>query len=103
MKKKYKLPYDRNGNYDYKADLIQRGYTFRPTTDQWYPNFEGELVAICCSGQLKSKRWSIEVTGADDFAMSWEGETRMQALDMFKSLPAIITQSDLKERGFKAQ
>lgn len=97
--KRYKIPYDKDGNYDYKADLTQRGYFFRPTTDEWYPNFPGNLVAIYC-GKDSDRKWSISVIGEDDFAMSWSGETRMQALEMLRSLPEIITKSDLKSRGF---
>lgn len=73
----------------------------RPTTDDWYPNFPGNMVEVNVQ-ELSNKLWRVSVWGNDDYGMEIDVQTRMQALDIYQSLPIIITQQDLYERGFVA-
>lgn len=75
-------------------------YTFRPTTDDWYPNFPGDLVGIKIIPLLKSDFFRVAVWGADDFGMEKDPLTHDEARQLVLSLPVIITQQDLIERGF---
>jgi hypothetical protein len=82
-----------------KQTIYHIRYEFRPTTDQWYPNYDGDLVKISVYEYSKGGA-KVCVWGADDFGMEIMVGTRMQALDIFNALPKVITQEDLKLRGF---
>lgn len=72
---------------------------FRPTTDQWYPNYDGDLVKISVYEYSKGGAM-VCVWGNDDFGMEILVDTRMQAIDIFNTLPKVITIEDLESRGF---
>lgn len=72
---------------------------FRPTTDQWYPNYDGNLVKVRVVEYSKGGAM-VCVWGADDFGMEIMTGTRMQAIDIYQTLPKIITIEDLESRGF---
>lgn len=72
---------------------------FRPTTDQWYPNYPEDLVKVTVVEYSKGGAM-VNVWGDDDFGMQILVDTRMQALDIFNALPKVITIEDLQLRGF---
>lgn len=81
-------------------ELRQKGdREFRPTTDDWYPNWPGDMVYIrMCP--LSNGLFRVCVWGADDTGMEIDVKSKEEAQAIYNSLPPIISKKDLKERGF---
>lgn len=91
-----------------------RGTSFRPTTDDWCPNFPGETVALWvvspvgegvlrhpiegCSRPIE--QWLIRISGADDTIMCYTAESKEEAQRVYRRLPLVISRADLLARGF---
>lgn len=112
------------------SEMRARGTSFRPTTDDWYPNFPGELVALWVvppvgegilrhpieggkgcepfKGQLAGlsscrrpiEQWLIRISGADDTIMCYTAESKEEAQRVYRRLPLVISRDDLFARGF---
>ena len=90
-----------------KEIWVSDPHSYRPTTDDWSPNFPGNLVAV---GFIplgspypnfeKATLWRVCVHGMDDRSMEKDVSSREEAYRVYKSLPVIITFDDLKSRGF---
>jgi hypothetical protein len=90
-------------------DFGARGFSFVPTTDDWYPTFPDGTVAV--SGVIEySERYRLDhpdwpyfkilVTGDDDTGMEKEFYTPEEAEATLSALPAVIAKQDLLDRGF---
>lgn len=92
------------------------GYAFRPTLDDWFPNFPGNLVGINIRPRYKRFRagkfaasewvldhWALIIQGHDAWNSSWSfrAPTQDEIRRKYLSLPVVITKSDLLSRGFK--
>jgi hypothetical protein len=86
---------------DYRRDLTARGFTFRPTTNYWAPNFPVDMVAIRV-GPMAVDGWQIYVTGADDDTMSIVRPTREEIMQIYKKVPFVISKTALLDLGFGA-
>lgn len=116
---------------DFRRDQARKGWSFHPTTDDWYPSFEppeeeevwvdgslvqkndGGLVACKFSPTLwdldpKTKKFveipspKVVFFGSDDFGMEKDFEYEEDARRFMTSLPSIITVKWLMSQGFKA-
>jgi hypothetical protein len=85
----------------YQDRLARDGFTFRPTTDDWAPTFPDGTVAISSPTTWPDGRSGITVMGGDDDILSCAYASRDAAEAAWSGLPAIITKSDLAERGFR--
>lgn len=104
---------------DYALDVMRyvrsHGGMFRPTTDEWRPNFPGELVQVGMSpryvrhreskfaeSEWKLEYWRVFVQGLDAFnsTMSFTTPDYEKARRVYMSLPLIISKADLRSRGF---
>lgn len=77
--------------------------TWKETTDDWYPNFEGNIVAVSLlklNDIPPNNCWRVSIWGADDDGMEKDFLTRIEALDEFNLLPEVITKDYLIDRGF---
>jgi hypothetical protein len=83
-----------------RANLIGRGYTFRPTTDDWSPTYPDGTVAMSSVIPLRNGQFRIAVWGGDDDGFERDFDTEPEARRTLAALPAIITKTDLKARGF---
>ena len=80
--------------------LIERWYTFRPTTDDWVPTWPDGTVAISPILPLNNGKFRVCLRGMDDFSLERDFEREEDARQLILALPAIITIADLQARGF---
>jgi hypothetical protein len=77
-----------------------------PTSDDWYPNYEGNCVEVSlidCRNDPSHEPWCrIWVSGSDDFAMvkDFSGSEYDQAKSEAESLPVPIAIAQLRTLGF---
>lgn len=105
---------------DYVSNLMHgiraNGGIFRPTTDDWFPNFPGDLVMIAVSPQYERIRshkfaasewrikcWRVVVQGVDCFNSTWSfiSEDKDEVIRKYMSIPLIVCRQDLRDMGFK--
>ena len=80
-------------------EMRRDGHEFRPTTDEWYPNWPGNMVHVrMCP--LSDGLFRVCVWGADDDGMEIDVSTQEEAQAIYNALPPVISKKDLKERGF---
>jgi hypothetical protein len=106
------------GNDDYRKRLALAGYSFRPTTDYWYPCFDRGLVGIHITEPVSKKMAEamakhsdkyqvgscvVSVSGGDDDFYVYWASCYEEAVAVVKGLPSIISKDDLRVRGFKFQ
>lgn len=88
---------------NYQTDMRRRGFSFRPTTDDWAGTFPDGTVGIALLS-LTNHRYSIKhrvcVWGTDDLGMEIDVTSCDEARRIILSLPSIITMNDLLGRGF---
>jgi len=103
------------GNDDYRRRLALDGFSFRPTTDYWYPCFDRGLVGIYITeptskslAERSSKYVTyvegacmIVVMGGDDDSYTLQAASYEEAVAIVRGLPFIISKDDLKARGFR--
>ena len=86
----------------YKNHLVLTGWSFYPTTDDWYPNFENNLIAIKSVQSLNdSEQFTVIAMGADDFGLETLSLSQDEARSILLKLPSIITIDYLKSIGFE--
>lgn len=85
---------------DYQKRLIQRGFIFRPTIDNWAPNFPDNLVAMAVI-PLSDGKFRVVIMGADDTGLEIDLSTQEEANRIFSELPSIISFKELWTRGFR--
>lgn len=73
-----------------------------PTTDEWYPNFDGNKVELSKIPMLDGT-YRVCVWGKDDFGMEYDTTELQKALDMFNHLKTQtdITTQMLTKLGFE--
>jgi hypothetical protein len=71
----------------------------RSTSDDWYPCFPDKTVRVRVT-RLSTGSWRVSVWGADDDGMEIDVSLQARALDIFETLPRVITKKDLTARGF---
>lgn len=72
------------------------------TTDNWYPNYENNMVKLSYIGKLRNGKFRVCVWGADDFGLDYDTNTKAKARKMFRKLQnkKILTQQNLYDLGF---
>lgn len=90
-----------NGN----AARARRKSRMVETTDQWYPNYEGNKVKVSLVPLLnhdtgEAQEWRVCVWGNDDFGMEIDVATFAEADAIYDGIKAPITQSALSRLGF---
>ena len=77
-----------------------------PTTDDWYPNYEGNKVQVSIMPLIPrtedEKLWRVCVWGADDCGMEYDTDDKHDAMVTFDMLKHrdFITKAGLLELGF---
>jgi hypothetical protein len=73
-----------------------------PTTDNWYPNYENNMVRLVYVGKLVDGTFRVAVWGADDFGVEYDAKDKGTAKELFNKLKTKtnITQKELYDLGF---
>lgn len=73
-----------------------------PTTDDWYPNYQNNIVRLVYVGELVDSTYRVAVWGADDFGVEYDAKDKETAENIFNKLKTKtnITQKELYDLGF---
>jgi hypothetical protein len=82
-----------------KKKPYERKEKWLKASDNWCPNFPGDLVQTSLVRDGGGS-WRVCVWGGDDLGMEKSFETRLQALECYQALPKVISQKILKDLGF---
>ena len=74
----------------------------KPTTDNWSPNFENNMVLVSYIGKLTDGNFRVCVWGNNDLGMEYDTKQEKNAKEMFQRLSKknIITQKKLLKLDF---
>jgi len=76
------------------------GWHFIPAAEDWYPSFDGGLVATRITA-LRDGNFRVSVWGDDDFGMVRDVPTEEEARRIYLRLPSVIFKDDLVSMGFE--
>jgi hypothetical protein len=82
--------------------MNKREPIFKPTTDDWYGNYEVDTCKLKYLGKLSDGKFRVAVWGNDDFGIEKDFDTESEAIDMFDKLAKyeVINHQDLYDLGF---
>lgn len=86
---------------------MNRCEVYKETTDDWCPNFHGNLVEVTFHGNITRPKqdipvYRVSVWGNDDLGMEFDTEDEKTALTIFMQVIGLkyVTFVDLKQLGF---
>lgn len=84
---------------DDMTEQRRKGASFVPTSDDWCPNYPGDLVAVTLREYQGT--WTVSVWGADNLGMCRRFTDEAAARRCRQELPAVLSFQNLRDLGFR--